>query len=367
MVNISDLFSAKDLLDGMSHGFIARKQHPWLSLFIYNYTNRAQVTSSSWDNPAVGICRGLIVDQRGDVLARPFPKFWNHGEPRAGELRLDAPVDVYDKLDGSLGILYPDGDGYSVATRGSFTSDQALHATSVWKYRYEGVFKPTTGFTFLVEIVYPENRIVLDYSGLDDLVLLAVVENQTGHISGPWFAHGDWPGPVAEKTEHYQLAHALAAVPRENAEGLVIHLVDENQLVKIKQEDYVRLHKAVFGLNEQTVWEHLSLGLDIDELLETLPDELHAWTRSTAEALTERWRNRIFDAMAKHVDVLLHIPSDHNRKDYALKAKELCGDDTALLPLLFSLLDGKPIHEAVWKQLKPAYSKPDFRSEEEAA
>ena len=62
-------------------------------------------------------CRGLIVDAAsGVVLARPYPKFFNHDQPGAPDLRMDAPADITDKSDGSLGVLYPDGDGFAVAT-----------------------------------------------------------------------------------------------------------------------------------------------------------------------------------------------------------------------------------------------------------
>lgn len=59
-------------------------------------------------NPTTRTCRGLIVHSTtGRVLARPWAKFVNHGRPEAETLDLAAPVEVTDKLDGSLGILYP--------------------------------------------------------------------------------------------------------------------------------------------------------------------------------------------------------------------------------------------------------------------
>jgi hypothetical protein len=49
---------------------------------------------------------------------------------------------VTDKLDGSLGILYPTPDGHAIATRGAFVSEQALHATELWLDRYAGWLPP---------------------------------------------------------------------------------------------------------------------------------------------------------------------------------------------------------------------------------
>ena len=127
---------------------------------------------------------------------------------------------VTDKADGSLGIIYasPDGSGYAIATRGSFASDQARHATELLRTRY-GAFVPPAGKTVLVEIIYPANRIVVDYAGLDDLVLLGAVDIATGRTSGPE-AVPTWPGPVVARFDHATLADALAAPPRAGPRGL---------------------------------------------------------------------------------------------------------------------------------------------------
>jgi RNA ligase len=87
-------------------------------------------------------------------------------------------VRVFDKMDGSLGILYPTSQGMAVATRGSFTSEQALKATEILHEKYPEWAQITydwfrsnfdanwyeVNYTDLVEIVYPENRIVVDYA-----------------------------------------------------------------------------------------------------------------------------------------------------------------------------------------------------------
>src|SRR3954469_17993310 len=161
------------LADMVGGGYIRTQNHPSLPLLIHNYTEKAQY-ENVW-NAATLACRGLVVSRDGRVLARPFAKFFNHGQPGAPELDLDGPVAVTDKADGSLGVLFPTPDGWAVATRGSFDSEQARHATKVWRSRYAGSFQPPEGLTLLFEIIYPGNRIVLDYGDLDDLVLLGAV------------------------------------------------------------------------------------------------------------------------------------------------------------------------------------------------
>ena len=87
--------------------------------------------------------------------------------------------------------------------------------------------------------------------------------------------------PVTDTFAYGTLAAALAAPPRPGAEGLVVRYIEQppQRLVKIKQDDYVALHRIVTGLSERTVWQHMTDGRPLAELLDGLPDELHTWTR----------------------------------------------------------------------------------------
>ena len=136
MVTLADLFDPALLSLMVREGYVRVQQHPSAPLVIHNYTEKAQY-ESVW-NEVTLTCRGLISAPDGTIVARPYPKFFNHGQPGAPELGLDARVRVTDKADGSLGVVHFDGTGYAVATRGSFASEQALHATALLRDRYAG-------------------------------------------------------------------------------------------------------------------------------------------------------------------------------------------------------------------------------------
>ncbi len=53
-------------------GLVTCQPHPSLPLFIWNYTPKCQY-SRAWDEWTKA-ARGLITDQEGKVVARPFPK-----------------------------------------------------------------------------------------------------------------------------------------------------------------------------------------------------------------------------------------------------------------------------------------------------
>jgi RNA ligase len=362
MTKLSDLMNPYDLAHELEAGFVRMRQHPHdEGLFILNYTEKAQY-DKHW-NDVTRQCRGLIArtDETGEdavVLARPFDKFFNYGEYEEGILNLDAAVDVTDKMDGSLGILYPGPDGWAIATRGSFESEQAIHATKLLREKYPDFAPLSTSVTYLFEIVYPENRIVLDYGDADDLFLLGLRNNATGQITPanmPWV--WNWEGPTTQSMPYSTLAEALAAPPRKNAEGLVVRFSWSNQMVKVKQEDYVRLHKLVTGLNERAVWEHLSQhGGAYGQLLASVPDEFHQWVTQVADGFLDDyeslqgWAHVEFQKIREIVSVEDYLdPTDREtRARFAREARE-----RTLSGLLFQMLDGRDIGPAIWKHLKP--------------
>lgn len=344
-------------------GYIRVQRHPELPLMIYNYTEKAQF-ARRW-NQATLTCRGLIVNFRTrEVIARPFPKFFNYGEDQSSQSFEDyrsSRVIVTDKLDGSLGIVYPAGDAWAVATRGSFTSPQALHATQRLQ-EYLRHWQPDPGVTHLCEIIYPGNRIVCDYGDMDELVLLGTVSIDYGYTAGPF--DEAWPGPRAKVFSYATFEDALAARPREGAEGLVVHFPERDMRLKLKQADYVALHRVVTGLNERAVWELMQEGKSCAEVCEGLPDDFHPFVSRVYAELNGQWYGIYYAAKDDYDALIRRLPAGFSRKDFALAVK-----DGAQYPmwLLFLLLDGKDIGSAVWKLIRPGYTRgPWARSEDNA-
>lgn len=329
MVKLQDIMDMDLFNQMLKEGYVKGQRHPRLPFVIYNYTANAQY-ENVW-NDVTEQCRGLIVQLGTNrIIARPFRKFFNYGQPGSTILHPDSPVHVTDKADGSLGILYPTlgltPSGYSVATRGSFTSEQAIHATKLFNDRYGKRWAPQPDFTFLFEIVYPGNRIVLDYGAMDDLILITAVDNLGGRSipdAGSW---SNWPGPTVQTFEYNTFREALEAPPRPNAEGLVIHDLKSGSRIKIKQADYIALHRILTGVSARTVWEYLAvnackhlvgklikrdlhwgtyLGLDpkdaehvlavgdnwFDKFIAGVPDEFYAWLESTMHRLQNEVAN----------------------------------------------------------------------------
>jgi RNA ligase len=160
------------------------------------------------------------------------------------------------------------------------------------------------------------------------------------------------------------LTEALHAPVRPNAEGLVVRYLESPKLVKIKQADYVALHKIVTGLNERVVWEQGYEGYGVlNELLGSLPDELYSWTRGVHDDLLAR-QSRI--AHQAHREYAHIFESATDRKSFALLATSKI-EDRLVLACVFSLLDGRDILPMIWKSLKPSGATRPFEQSEDVA
>ena len=351
-MKLSELLSVP-LLEEMIHdGYIVRRWHRDWDLAILNYTDKAQF-EDEW-NPVTRQCRGLIVRydddfQDAEVIARPFPKFFNYGQPGADEIDLDGPAFVTDKMDGSLGIAYLTPDGkLAIATRGSFHSEQAEWATR-WLHenlRPEGLERMAHWagtYTDLFEIIYPENRIVVDYGQRAELVYLASMDIQFGDVHR--FSTLSVPTPVAKDLAG-SLREALALEPRENAEGVVVMTFD-GRAVKLKQEDYLLKHRARFSLTPMRAWEAWSAGVTLDKFIEGLPDEMH-------DAVAEAWGSIETSALALEFTALAYhaaVPDAPRREQAAYIFEHF----PEMAPAIFALLDGneEKLESTIRKAVKP--------------
>lgn len=360
-------FTKEQLEEAIAQKRVLRRWHPTLPYQILNYSPEIQWLNG-WDDVTM-TCRGLILDDNFNVIARPWQKFFNLGQVEL-PIQFDTPVEVMDKVDGSLGILYPlkspyysGHHDYGIATRGSFESEQAIHASELWTNRYDGLH-PMPGLTMLFEIVYPKNRIVLDYGDRDDLVLLGAVTNNDGYYYSPLLARQcwnyyeegrlmstTWPGPVVDVMPYKTLSEALGHTDRPNSEGFVVRA--HNFMVKIKQPDYLEVHRLVTNATPKTVWRQLRDGKSVDEIVSVFPDEFHGYVESMLKPLTNAYYQRIDEIYAGSSKSLTEYDKrcgevPFNRGAYARIIK-----DNPDKRYYFLLLDDKSIREPLWNELEP--------------
>jgi RNA ligase len=349
-------FDLNILNDYIQKGLVVKNDHPTLPISIYNYSRTCQY-ENKWDNITKS-CRGLILDKDGNVIAKSFDKFFNLEEHSAEEIP-NEDYEVYEKLDGSLGILFWYQGKWILASKGSFVSEQALKGKQILnsKYSVEPIPK---GYTTLFEIIYPENRIVCNYGDDEVLVVLSMISNATGKeldYDSLLKINEETGLPVVKKYDGIQDYKIIKSLISKDREGYVVRFRNGFR-VKIKGEEYVRLHRILTGFSNVDIWEYLKDNKNLDELLDRVPDEFDSWVRNTIKDIKKEYEK--LDNEYKWIfKVLMRSPQSETKKGFAEHAKNYKHSG-----ILFKMFEDKEYSHYIWKQIKPIYSKPFWQKEE---
>jgi T4 RnlA family RNA ligase len=366
--NAGQILDVSVLSKHVEDGLVNKQKHPIYDLWIYNYSPKAQF-EKEWTKE-MRLSRGLILDRDMNVIARPFEKFFNINTAYMPETMLEnLPKEVpelTEKMDGSMGVLYTYLDQTAIATRGSFTSEQSQWATNWYKEHQKRAelweYVWPEGWTPIFEIIYKENRIVVEYD-FEGLVLLGLVNNETGeympHEQVQFWAKENKMRCVQLHT--VQIEDAMKE-NTENREGYVASY-SNGLKVKIKFEDYCRLHRILTGLNPKDLWEHWTEGKLCDlHNDESLPKSFREWAAGwcgkfeTGYVALEDEAKFIFNTSVKLIYPKYGGPNFHPdqmknvRKDFALFFQ---AQSPNLTGVLFAMLDGKNHKPIIEKMLKP--------------
>ncbi len=342
----------------IEQGYIRKRKHPTLPLWIYNYTHNAQF-DKMW-TPETLACRGIVADEQNKIWARPFEKFFNIEEHQYKFP--EGPIEISEKMDGSLGILFRYDSELVFCSRGSFDSDQAREFEAIWREKH-GHESIDSGKTYLFEIIYPENRIVVDYGQERKVVLLGIIETETqkeiAPITDPEVTNlrsveicrfFDF-----ERIEELLDEHTRAQFS--NSEGFVVRHIESNFRVKVKLDEYVRLHKLITEASSVSIWETLANGDPIESMLEKVPDEFYQYVRNTRDELLKSFYS-VKDDIKKYLSKVPNL----SRKDQAIWIQN--NVPKKLQGFIFSALDQRTYDDKIWKLIRPEYSKPFWQKAE---
>jgi RNA ligase len=347
----------KGLDEAVAAGYVSVKEK-W-GLKLYNYTPLCTF-DKAWSD-FTKIARGLILNPfLRKIECLGFPKFFNYGE--STEALPELSFTVTDKVDGSMGLCYYNRNlgTWKFATRGSFDSEQAIKGEYLFYggklgLRYGGCSPSCLdpSVCYLYEIVYPENRIVVDYKGSEHLVLLGAYNRETGEeldiISENFpFGHTHKLVKLPNWREFSSIEDIVAhgaSIKGTEGEGVVVRYSNGHR-IKIKYEDYCRLHRTISRITPLAIWEHIANGDNLETVLMNIPEEFRKDFEVIATLLTQRG-NAIIAEAEKFYSQFNHL----TRKDYAFTVHSLLG---VVPSLCFSLYDGKKIDlRSVAKLIRP--------------
>jgi RNA ligase len=217
----------------------------------------------------------------------------------------------------------------------------------------------------MFEIIYPENRIVVDYGNAERMVMLACIDcSSVGcevNIHIPYYMDNfDVVKKYNGITDFKELKDTIAF----DAEGYVIRFRGGMRM-KIKGDEYIRLHKILTNFSSVDIWRILIDGGSLEEFLDRVPDEFDVWVRQTIGNLSYA-RFSILERCGKIHDYFRYgkygdVEPEPTKKQFAEHVMKYV--DPPLRAVCFAMWDRKPYDHIIDKLIKPKYSKPFWQKD----
>ena len=324
-----------------------QKHSSSVELYQLNYSPSCQAYHV-W-NEATLQCRGVIVDGNMNIVARPFEKFYNYEELLEMGVQIpDLPFDAYEKMDGSLGILYWVKDVPYLATRGAFKSEQALHGTEILHTRYRDMWdRFDRSRTYLFEIIYPEDKHCIDYR-IDDIFLLAVIDTETGEETDSIDNYRDCLSVVKHYDGVTDWKTLRERFDGKDREGFVIRFSNGFRM-KLKYETYFEIHFMKSCLTKETVFEHIVAGTlgEMESRLSCLDEEDTLYYQKLKKEIYDRYS----ELEGKFLGMYLPPTMFKTQKEYAdwvLNTPEHAGFSA----MMFTHAKGMDYADLIWRKIK---------------
>lgn len=332
-------------------GYLAKKESG--NLVLFNYSEKCTF-EKNWTKHTIN-SRGTVYEKSTEkVIGRALPKFYNFSELAVSKQRnilKQERFEVYTKVDGSMGVVYFYNNKWNVSTRGSFESEQAIKATQMLsKYNLSKLNK---AFTYIVEIIYPENRIIVNYGSKEELVLLACIETKTGAEADLEALAMSVPFPIAQSHKFSTIDDVIEAVSKmdSNSEGYVVKLPNGERF-KVKSPEYLKIARLMSRMSPLTLWENMVSGYVSKELLESIPEEFRVEYEDIQTELERQYSeisveiNRLLQRVLKQFDETV------TKRDIALYLKD---NPNELNQFVFPLFDKKydNVDKMIMKKIRP--------------
>lgn len=286
---------------------LAKQSKIFPNLYLFTYD-----IDADFSQKIVCECRGLILDSDNNwsIVSRPFDKFFNRGESLAAKLDPKTTT-VYEKLDGSLMVLYYYNKEWRVSTSGTPDGDAPLikmsnndsteinttFAKHFWKVfsdlKYElpkgNIYFQNIDYirkcSFMFELCTLENKVVIEHK-IPRIVFLGARNIESGIEYNPVIiANDEWEVVKTfkfeldnEKSDIDIITQAINSI--ENINGLqqegYVYCDRSFNRVKDKSPEYIKAHRAISRTGSKTIVK-LILDCEESEIIAYFPDLAEAF------------------------------------------------------------------------------------------
>ena len=304
-------------------------------------------------------CRGIMFDRDGNIMSRPFHKFFNvneREETRMNNVDMDRGHVVMEKMDGSMiRPILLDGE-LRLATKMGL-SDVALEAEK-WFWEQERARERAewllemmeAGITPLFEFIAPTNRIVIRYDEAD-LVYLGSRETVSGDYffdyveeAMPPFTFVPTYGSLEGNLEEY----ISRARQMEGREGDIIRFAD-GHMMKMKNDWYVLIHKTKDKISTERYIAEIIINEELDDVIPLLDEQ----DLATVRAYEAKFSNGLENALGRLEGLVLLARTLYSgdKKEVAINfvPNFIHKEDASFV---FRALDGKELRPLVIEHIK---------------
>lgn len=262
----------------------------------------------------------------------------------------------------SLGIAFHHKNKWHLTTRGSLNSDIGLVGQQILNEYLNSGAKLHPHYTYLAELIYKENQIVVNYGDDRKLVLLGARNYLTGNLNltdylidhfkneldvTPFEPAMRWRFSTKE-----DMLKWLNDTKGTEFEGFVVHFSD-GSIFKFKSEDYMRLHRIIAQFTFKRVLEAVQKN-EQEEIRKALPEELIPEFDRYCWMIEDK-----VDQIVAQVDKAVSNAPKESRKEFALYLQQFY-KGTEIIKYAFKFLDFEMNIDKLGHHILQSLHKDDF-------
>ena len=319
------------------------------------------------------IFRSSVWTMNSEPISFSFKKFFNWGE----KPDLVSPPDslkgahLMEKIDGST-LIFSRYKGHTIIrTRGTVDArnQENGHEVDLLCQKYATFISfieqwETSDFSYILEWVSPNNRIVLSYGNEPDMFLIGIVN------------HSDYSYWSQSRLDEFATTMELrrprsfsydsidemkaAVTAFDGVEGICVYFRDDQEILKLKSAKYLYLHRAKSDISslEKVIDLYMVIKDEIkhfpsyieffEYLVKTFDYEIATMAQSHVSRICDAQKEitKIIEGMTAFVYPLIEQP----RKIAAEKILQAYGT-TGRSAMCFKMLDRKPMDNDMYKKL----------------